>query len=372
MARAVDLFREFADRYLAGESPDEEAFLGRAGPEAAKLAAMIAELRPGEPEADLAHLSQELARPMAPGEEGRRVLALAALATTLEKTERYEEAAEHYEEAAALFQRLGDRRGEMMSALSKGAALSRLGRHAEAAAALERSAALSEHIGAVAETAIARHRLGIAKAELGETEEALNHFKQAASIWESLGDPTAQAEATAAIAELDCPGWLRRWGRLSIREALERGLEHALSAPDLHRLALAATRSPRQASFDSLPERAQFVFEEEEGIRCVGTVSTSGRIELAFERLPLGLAGSRVFLAFPAAQRQTPRVAWAEGPFPGMVHPEEVVSASRTLVVSPGEVEYGFDEIACLMPGACLFDEDAEVAVVLAQPAASA
>lgn len=382
MTKAFDLFREFAERYRAGEDPDEAAYLERANEDAPRLREMIAELRgdveepvekaePGGPaaERELEHLREELARQEDEGDDSDRVLALVRVAASLERLARFTEATELYEQAYAIFGRLGDLRGQLLSGLSQAGVLVAVARNEEAARVLERAIALAEQGGYRAETGLALGRLGDVDRELGRHDEALACLERAHSIWLEIGDRAAATEARQAIDAIEAEGsasvgdargeadWFADWGRLTFETATKCVASLARGARDPYELGLTLARSSAQATFDSLPERAQFVFERrDDHLRCICTVATSGRAELAFDHLPSSLVGASVLLVFPAAKRRTPKIEWASGPSPGIVRTEGAVSPNRALTVFVGKVEYGFDELVELLRGACLLD----------------
>ncbi len=108
-------------------------------------------------------------------------------------------AREHYQTAAAMRERIGDRRGLAISLANLAGLEAEAGDYVAATKTLERALALRQEIGDLAGLANLENQLGTFAERQGQYQAALDHFRRALLARRDLGDQRALAESAGNV-----------------------------------------------------------------------------------------------------------------------------------------------------------------------------
>ncbi len=114
----------------------------------------------------------------------------------------YEEAAEHFQNARALYDRLGNQRGQAEMLNNLGAVHTEQERWPEAAEAFDQARQIFETLDDTSGKAQTLGNLGTMYRHQGEHETAVAHLKQAIALLHEAGDPQKEAATLRLISRI--------------------------------------------------------------------------------------------------------------------------------------------------------------------------
>jgi DNA-binding CsgD family transcriptional regulator/tetratricopeptide (TPR) repeat protein len=171
----------------------------------------------------------------------------------------FERASHLYEESAALYQELGDQRGEAGALTNLGRIAERLGDYEKAVALHERSLGVSRRLGDRAGVATALANLGIAYRKQNNLERASDVCRESLQLRHEMGDREGIATSLENLAEVataqhQSERAVRLWAAAAaLRDAI--GAPLAPSERDSYHVVVAAARSSLS------PERMALIWE---------------------------------------------------------------------------------------------------------------